>query len=170
TYELTQRLRYGAASNVIAVRADNSQQANSCWYSGSGIYRHVRLVTTGRVRVDHWGTAITTPEVTATSARIAIRTTVRNASQADQPITLRTVLYDASGREVAAASTPPRVPRDSVSAITQDLVIRNPTLWSLERPYLYRAVSRVSCAAKPCDDYSTPFGVRTFVFDPERGF
>ena len=170
TYELTPRLRYGAASNVIAVRVDNSQQPNSRWYSGSGIYRHVRLVTAGRVHVDHWGTAITTPEVTATSARIAIRTTLRNASQADQPITLRTVLYDASGREVAAASTPTRVPRDSVSAITQDVVIRNPTLWSLERPYLYRAVSRVSCAAKPCDDYSTPFGVRTFVFDPERGF
>jgi len=170
TYELTPQLRYGAASNVIAVRVDNSQQPNSRWYSGSGIYRHVRLVTTGRVHVEHWGTAITTPEVTATSARIAIRTTVRNASQADQAITLRTVLYDASGKEVAAASTAGRVPRDSVSEVAQDLVIRNPTLWSLDRPYLYRAVSRVSCVDKPCDDYSTPFGVRTFVFDPERGF
>jgi beta-galactosidase len=170
TYELTPQLRYGPASNVIAVRVDNSQQPNSRWYSGSGIYRHVRLVTTGRVRIDHWGTAITTPEVTATSARIAIRTTVRNASQADQPITLRTVLYDASGKEVAAAATADRVPRDSVSEIAQDLVIRTPALWSLDRPYLYRAVSRVSCGGNPCDDYSTPFGVRTFVFDPERGF
>jgi len=170
SYELTPHLRYGRAGNVIAVRVDNSQQPNSRWYSGSGIYRHVRLVTTDPVHVDHWGSYVTTPEVTAASARVTIRTTVRNASQADQPITLRTVLYDAAGKEVAAASAEARVPRDSVTDIAQDLVIRSPALWSLERPYLYRAVSRVLCGGRTCDDYSTPFGVRTFVFDPDRGF
>ncbi|OLC39685.1 MAG: glycoside hydrolase [Candidatus Rokubacteria bacterium 13_1_40CM_4_69_5] len=170
SYELTPHLRYGRAGNVIAVRVDNSQQPNSRWYSGSGIYRHVRLVTTDRVHVDHWGTYVTTPEVTPASARVTIRTTVGNASQADQPITLRTVLYDAAGNEVAAASADAHVPRDSVTDIVQDLVIRSPTLWSLEQPYLYRAVSRVVCSGKPCDDYSTPFGVRTFAFDPDRGF
>ena len=174
SYELTPHLRYGRASNVIVVRVDNSQQPNSRWYSGSGIYRHVRLVTTDPVHVDHWGTYVTTPEVTAASARVTIRTTIRNASQADQPITLRTILYDAAGKEVAAASAEARLPRDSVTEIAQDLVITSPTLWSVERPYLYRAVSRVMCGATGrggrCDDYSTPFGVRTFVFDPDRGF
>ncbi|PYO14870.1 MAG: glycoside hydrolase family 2 [Gemmatimonadetes bacterium] len=170
SYELTPHLRYGLAGNVIAVRVDNSRQPNSRWYSGSGIYRHVRLVTTDPLHVDHWGSYVTTPEVTAASARVTIRTTVRNASQADQPITLRTVLYDAAGKEVAAATAEARVPRDSVTDIAQDLVIRSPALWSLERPYLYRAVSRVLCGGRTCDDYSTPFGVRTFAFDPDRGF
>ena len=170
SYGLRPHLRYGRAGNVIAVRVDNSQQPNSRWYPGSGIYRHVRLVTTDPVHVDHWGSYVTTPEVTAASARVTIRTTVRNASQADQPITLRTVLYDAAGKEVAAATAEARVPRDSVTDIAQDLVIRSPALWSLERPYLYRAVSRVLCSGRPCDDYSTPFGVRTFAFDPDRGF
>src|SRR6266480_298696 len=169
-YELTRQLRYGRASNVIAVRVDNSQQPNSRWYAGSGIYRHVRLVTTAPVHVDHWGTYVTTPDVTRATARVTMRTTVRNASQADQPITLRTVLYDAAGRQVAAASAEARVARDSISDIAQDLAIRNPALWSLDRPYLYRAVSRVVCGGKPCDEYDTPFGVRTFVFDPDRGF
>ncbi len=169
-YELTRQLHYGRASNVIAVRVDNSQQPNSRWYSGSGIYRHVRLVTTASVHIDHWGTYVTTPEVTAATARVTIRTTIRNASLADQPITLRTVLYDAAGKEVAAASAEARVPRDSVSEIVQDLVIRSPTLWTLDRPHLYRAMSRIACGATPCDDYVTPFGVRTFAFDPDRGF
>jgi len=169
-YELTPHLRYGRERNVIAVRVDNSQQPNSRWYSGSGIYRHVRLVTTSPVHVDQWGTYVTTPEVTAASARVTIRTTVRNASQADQPITLRTVFYDAVGQEVAAATTEARVARDSVTEIAQDLLIRNPTRWSLERPYLYRAVSRLACGGKACDDYSTPFGVRAFAFEPDRGF
>src|SRR5213593_3011363 len=109
-YELTRHLHYGRTSNVIAVRVDNSQQPNSRWYSGSGIYRHVRLVITDPVLVDHWGTYLTTPEVAADSARVTIRTTIRNASQADQPITLRTVVYDAAGREAAAAASEARVP------------------------------------------------------------
>jgi beta-galactosidase len=170
-YGLAPYLRYGQASNVIAVRVDNSQQPNSRWYSGSGIYRHVRLVTTDPVHVDHWGTYVTTPEVTAASARVTIRTTIRNASQADQPITLRTVLYDAAGKEVAAASSDGGVRRDSVTEIAQNLVVRNPTLWSLERPYRYRVVSRVHCRrGRPCDDYGTLFGVRTLSFDADRGF
>src|SRR6266516_4282411 len=168
-YELAPHLHYGRASNVIAVRVDNSQQPNSRWYSGSGIYRHVRLVITNPVHVDHWGTYLTTPEVTADSARVTIRTAIRNASQADQPIALRTVVYDAAGKEVAAAASEARVPRDSVTEIAQDLVVRSPALWSVERPYLYRAVSRVTCRGILCDDYATPFGVRTFAFDARQG-
>ena len=167
-YELTPHLH--KASNVIAVRVDNSQQPNSRWYSGSGIYRHVRLVTTSPVHVDQWGTSVTTPEATPATARVTIRTTVRNESRADQPITLRTAVYDAAGKVVATASAPGLVPRDSVTEIVQDLVITKPNLWSVERPYVYRAVSRVVCGGRPCDDYSTPFGVRAFTFDPDRGF
>jgi len=60
-YALTPYLPYGRGRNEIAVRVDNSQQPNSRWYSGSGIYRHVRLVTMEPVHVDQWGTYITTP-------------------------------------------------------------------------------------------------------------
>ena len=169
-YQLTPHLRYGRARNVIAVRVDNSQQPNSRWYSGSGIYRHVRLVTTDPVHVDQWGTYVTTPAVNSDSAHVTVRTTLRNRSPAEQPITLRTVVYDAAGREVATAATEGRIPADSITEIAHELVVRSPTLWSVERPYLYRAVSRVTCGTRPCDDYTTPFGVRTFAFDGDRGF
>ena len=169
-YELTPYLRYGRGRNEIAVRVDNSQQPNSRWYSGSGIYRHVRLATVEPVHVDQWGTYITTPQVSADSARIAIRTAVRNASRADQPITLRTSLYDAAGREVARTSSVARIPADSVAEVAQQLVVRTPTFWSVERPFLYRAVSHVICQSGPCDEYTTPFGVRTFSFDADHGF
>ena len=169
-YELTPHLRRDGGPNVIAVRVDNSQQPNSRWYSGSGIYRHIRLVTTAPVHVDHWGTYVTTPEVTSGTARVRLVTTVRNASPVDQPVTLRAVVYDAAGKEVAAASSEALVPRDSVNDVAQSLIIPTPTLWSVERPYLYRAVSRVACGTKPCDEYVTPFGVRTFSFDAARGF
>ncbi len=71
-YELTPFLKYGKDKNVLAVKVDNSQQPNSRWYSGSGIYRNVWLVTTGKIFVDHWGTFITTPEVTGRFAKISV--------------------------------------------------------------------------------------------------
>src|SRR6266699_5477127 len=60
-YELTGHLAFGnQTSNVLAVRADNSQQPASRWYSGAGIYRHVRMVVADPVHIDHWATFITT--------------------------------------------------------------------------------------------------------------
>jgi len=95
-YDLTPYL-HSRGRNVIAVRVDNSQQPNSRWYSGSGIYRHVRLVTTGPVHVDQWGTYVTTPTASADSARVTIRTTIRNARPTEQAIALRTTMYDSAG-------------------------------------------------------------------------
>jgi len=168
-YELTPHLRY-RARNVIAVRVDNSQQPNSRWYSGSGIYRHVRLVTSDPTHVAGWGTYITTPLVSVDSSHVSIRTSVRNERQVEQPIVLSTVVYDSAGREVAAISTMGRIAGDSVAELVQDLTISRPVLWSLERPYLYRAVSRVTCGNRLCDTYSTRFGVRSFVFRADSGF
>ena len=170
-YALT-HLHYGKQRNVIAVRVDNSQQPNSRWYSGSGIYRHVRLVKTNPVHVDQWGTYVTTPLVSAESSRVTIRTRVRNARRATQPIVLRTTVSDSAGKEVAVLATDARVTGDSVIEITQDVSISRPVLWSLERPYRYRAVSRVMCGAPPtaCDTYATPFGVRSFIFRADSGF
>ena len=172
SYELTPYLRFGGTPNVIAVRVDNSKQPNSRWYSGSGIYRHTRLVTTNRVHVDHWGTYITTPEVTARSARVRIRTTLRNGSPNDVPVVLRTTVYDAAGGVVASAATTARAPRDSTAEVTQEVSVPKPKQWSIDRPYLYRAVTRVDCGGVRtlCDGYTTPFGIRTFEFRADSGF
>jgi beta-galactosidase len=169
-HQLTPHLRYGTARNVIAVRVDNSQQPNSRWYSGSGIYRHVRLVTTDPVHVDQWGTYLTTPLVSVDSSHVTIRTSLRNERQVEQPVVLSTVVYDSAGREVAAVSTMGRIAGDSGAELVQELTISRPALWSVERPYLYRAVSRVRCGDKLCDTYTTPFGVRSFEFRADSGF
>src|SRR5258708_31377230 len=56
-YELTGHLQFGdGKENVIAVRTDTSEQPASRWYSGAGIYRHVRLVVTGAVHLPYGGT------------------------------------------------------------------------------------------------------------------
>ena len=169
-YELTPYLYFGNKRNVIAVKVDNSEQPNSRWYSGSGIYRNVWMVLTDPVFVDHWGTYITTPEVSEQSAGVNLNTTVRNAAKQAQSITLNTVIYNAEGKEVAKISTPQNISGNSAAEIVQDLKINSPTLWSDGNPYLYKAVSKIESKGKDLDTYETTFGVRYFTFDKDKGF
>ena len=101
-YELTRFLNFGSKQNVIAVKVDNSQQPNSRWYSGSGIYRNVWLTTVNEIHVDHWGTWISIPEINDRSATVAVETSVRNQSSRDVQVEVVTEVYEAGGRQVAS--------------------------------------------------------------------
>jgi beta-galactosidase len=169
-YELTPYLKYGKVKNVLAVKVDNSQQPNSRWYSGSGIYRNVWLVTTEKVFVDHWGTYVTTPEVTNKSAKIVVQTKVRNTSVKNRPIILTTLIVDKNGRRASAVEMRKIVPKNSDIEIGQNLTVKNPILWSIENPYLYKVITIIESNNKLCDNYETPLGIRSFVFDTVKGF
>jgi beta-galactosidase len=169
-YELTSYLKYGADKNVLAVKVDNSQQPNSRWYSGSGIYRNVWLVSTEQVHVDHWGTFVSTPDVNPSSAEVVIKTKVRNASDKNQSITLTTSVRNEAGEEGGKVSTNHAIPQDSALEIIHELNIENPVMWSIEGPNLYKALTTIRCNGMVCDDYQTTFGIRTFHFDANEGF
>jgi beta-galactosidase len=169
-YDLTPYLNFGTVKNVIAVKVDNSQQPNSRWYSGSGIYRNVRLVKTGRFFVDLWGTFITTPKIDSALAEVTILSTIRNSSATEAALEINTTLYNADGKKVGSESTALNIPGDASKEIRQELQVTQPWLWSLENPYLYRAVTRVIKNGKVEDVYETPFGIRSFYFDSLEGF
>ncbi len=169
-YELTPYLNYGSKKNLIAVKVDNSKQPNSRWYSGSGIYRNVWLVTTNKVYVDHWGTFVTTPEVTRESAKVSIQIKVRNAANSDQKVTVKTAVLNKDGEKVAEVETPAFILKHSVAEVNQELTVKNPELWSIEDPNLYKAVTTIENNRKISDDYNTTFGIRTFKFDLNKGF
>jgi beta-galactosidase len=168
--ELTPFLYYGDIPNVLAVRVDNSKQPNSRWYSGSGIYRNVRLVTTGRIFVDHWGTFITAPETGTDRATVKAEIRVRNRTGSDRTVTVVTVFRDDSGGKAAEASAGVFVPKDSTAAVVLTAEIRNPALWSVESPRLYAAETAVRSGDETLDAVTTPFGIRGFAFDREKGF
>lgn len=169
-YELTPFLKYGAEKNILAVKVDNSRQPNSRWYSGSGIYRNVRLVETERVFVDHWGTCVTTPSVTEQSATVTMKTSIRNATHHDQRVKLRTAVVNDAGKTIATADSESIAPKDSVFEIVQNFTIENPPLWSLEQPSLLKVMTTVERDNRVCDEYETTFGIRTFRFDSDNGF
>lgn len=197
-YELTPYLNYGAHTNVIVVKVDNSKQPNSRWYSGSGIFRNVWLIKVDRLRVDQWGTFITTPYIDNKSASVVINTKINDGKNGGYK--LKTTIYDAHQKVVASTSfddgvkifsdlgTPRRTNltgSDSIqpkplnthkrndywnSEITSKLLIENPHLWSTDDPYLYKAVSQIIVNGKVVDNYETKFGVRYFNFDADKGF
>jgi len=169
-YDLTPHLVYGDAENVIAVKVNNAQQPNSRWYSGSGIYRNVWLVKTNPVHVAHWGTYITTPEVNGQQARIAVKTNIDNSTNKPGTYTLHTVLYDATEKEVTRTTTDNLQLTAATNGFAQELTVQNPTLWSVEAPYLYKVVTLVEQDGKLVDAYETPLGIRYFNFDVEKGF
>ena len=169
-YELTPFLNYGNKNNLIAVKVDNSKQPNSRWYSGSGIYRNVWLVTTDKIHVDHWGTFITTPEVTKQSANVSILIKIRNAIKKNQNVSIKTAVLNKDGEKIAEIESQGLILKDSVNEVKQELKINNPELWSVENPYLYKAVTTIECDDQLCDDYTTTFGIRKFRFDADKGF
>ena len=169
-YNLTPWLHFGDEKNIITVRVDNSQQPNSRWYSGSGIYRNVWLVITEKIAVDHWGTYVTTPEVSTESALLRISTQVRNSTGSPARITIYSSVYDAQNKKVASTETPVIEMKDSVAIITQELHVGNPVLWSVADPYLYRVVTEVMSGNDLSDRYETIAGIRSFAFDSGRGF
>lgn len=169
-YELTPYLNYDKMPNLIAVKVDNSLQPNSRWYSGSGIYRNVWLVTTEKIFVEHWGTYVTTPQVTREMAKVNVKTQLGNRLNKRQTVDLKTMIFNAEGKLVTTVITKDIILKNSITEIGQELSVKRPILWSDENPYLYRIVSQVLDQGEVCDDYETPLGIRTFHFDAERGF
>ena len=169
-YELTPYLNFGG-KNTIAVKVDNSVQPNSRWYSGSGIYRNVWLVTTNKVAIDHWGTYVTTPEVSKEEAKINLQVKVKNKDGASA-ITIKTTLYDAAGKALSGAGAIVSKSNwgDSVINAEQVFTIKKPVLWSVNNPYQYKLVTQVIKNAKVLDEYTTPVGIRYFNFDADKGF
>jgi len=169
-YNLTPYLKFDNQANIIAVKVDNSQQPNSRWYSGSGIYRNVWLVTTNTIFVDHWGTSITTAAVTEQSAGVNIKTTINNSNATAARLMVKTSIYDDMQKLVNSTTSDQSFNANEVTALLQHLTVTRPMLWSVEHPHLYKAVTTLQANGKIVDTYTTIFGIRYFNFDANNGF
>ena len=167
--DLTQYVDFGH-DNVIAVRVDHSRYADSRFYTGSGIFRHVRLCLSNRVHLGQWGTFVTTPKVTADSATVGVGTDVVNASDVPREFQLRAEVIAADGRVVASRSATATVAPGQTQNVVQELELVHSSRWSLEAPVLYTLRNTVSVGGNDLDQTKTTFGIRTLGFDPNRGF
>ena len=190
--DVTDLLNPAGQENVLAVRLENRTES-SRWYPGAGLYRNVHLVQTAPIHVSIWGTQVTTrlipspssasqhsaapssspasqrlgeAHICAADASVTLRTALSNAE--GKTLRLETTIFDPAGKAVAAKENTQTVAHGQ--PLTQNLIVRQPLLWSPETPYLYRALTRVYLEDQQVDEYATVFGIRTIDLVPDRGF
>src|SRR5664280_2707401 len=187
-YDLTQFLKTNGSPNVLAVRVDDSLEPALRWYAGSGIYRHVRLLTTDftHFRLDG-GIPITTPQITAEQATVETKYIIDvhffseearqawlrdnwNAKPEKREVVLRSSVLAPDGSVIA--STESKLTLDSMQpgqSATQSVTVPKPRLWSDKTPVLYKLRSSLVLGDRTLDETTTTFGIRKLEFDPDRG-
>lgn len=168
-YDLTPYLYFGKKKNVIAVRVDNSDQPNSRWYSGSGIYRNVWLSIANPIQIKQWGTHILT-ELKGGKVDVNVTSTLANPTNDNVDLILRNTIVATSGKKVAVEETPFTLKAKDETEIAQNISVNNPSLWSIESPALYKMVTEILEKGKAIDRYETSFGIRSIRFDIDKGF
>ncbi len=154
--------------NVLAVRVKNEGQ-NSRWYSGSGLYRHVWVTTTGPLRVPLWGVAITTPAASAASAAVSVAVELANDGEAVPDARVSVRLVGPDGKAAGQGETSVAIPARGVASTTVKMEVAKPRLWSPDTPVLHRAVVEVVARGLVADRVEQPFGIRKVEIDAERG-
>ena len=160
--------------NVLTVRVD-ATQSDGWFYEGAGLYRHVWLVTANPVHVARWGTFVRSELRPSGDAEVKIRTEVENQGKQAQTVRVESTVLDAAGKPVG------KVPSEAASVaeggerrFEQGVTLKSPALWSLEHRNLYTLVTEVfdasGAAGAVLDRYETRFGIRSCVFDAEKGF
>jgi beta-galactosidase len=186
--DLTPYLKFDKKDeNVLAVRVDHTRLPDSRWYTGSGIYRHVRLRINDKLHIGHWGVFVTTPQIKfvttpqikgdvatpqikAEVATVRIETTVENDSGNKKGFSLQSEIVGPDGRFVDSRPSSGTVDNDSKQTIVRQFSIDQPKLWSLDSPLMYAVNTSLKVGSKVIDETSTPFGIRSAKFDPDKGF
>lgn len=164
-FDITDFVQEGK-KNTLAVKLMNRPE-QSRWYPGAGLYRNVHIIVTENVHIPVWGTYVTTPVVKKDFAKVNLKVKVKNAV-ANQKYELKTIIKDISGNKVSEIKT--TLSEFDNEEFQQDLIVKNPKLWTLEQPHLYTAESTLYDAGKPLDTYKTTFGIRTIEIKPNDGF
>ncbi len=149
-----------SAENSIAVHLSNVG-LSSRWYPGAGLYRNVSLIIKNKNSIDQWGSFITTPYISDNLAKVNIKTKVSGEN-----LTLLIRILDANGKEVASSKTD----QSFNNEFDQNIAVTNPELWSVDSPYLYKAVTEVYKDNLLQDTTTTKFGIRDIKYEPNKGF
>jgi len=168
-FNLTPYIRFGE-ENVIAVRLD-TENLDSRWYPGAGIYRNVWLVKTNPVHIDHWGVYITTPVISEEKAKVDVRVNVKNSNPAASDVAVKTIVLNSDGKKVAESnSVSGSIAAGSRFTYRFDIPVDKPALWEINNPFLYTALVQVFIEDQLTAEQATHFGFRTIEFTANEGF
>ena len=167
-FDLTDFLEFGK-KNYIVARVDASF-GDGWFYEGAGIYRHVWLTKTDALHLGKWESTVRT-EVSGDSAVLTLNTVVQNEGKQAESAKVSWQILDAAGKTVATAEAAAQsIDADGSAKFTTTAKLTNPALWSVDAPYLYSAIVTMEAGGRARDAERVSFGVRTAVFDADKGF
>lgn len=167
-YDMTPYLKEG--DNVLAVRIDHSRYADSRWYTGSGIYRDVWMISAPDIHFAQWGIGWHATSLTDKQAVVAVDMEVEKHVKAAGALEVSAALYDAEGTLVAQGCKKVADKAEGITKETVSLKVKKPRRWNLDVPYLYTLKTELLCDGKRIDGSSTSVGLRTLKFDANKGF
>lgn len=168
-HDITELIRRDTL-NVIAVRTDCSKLPVDRWYSGAGIYRHVRLIATSSLHMQIWGESVSSVRQSNGQTRLDISLELLNKGRKDRRFEIRYDIVDPEGNLIIDARSSEYIKGESSSTTARSFHIEDPLLWSPESPHMYTVHCQLMDRSKKIDQVSIPFGIRTAEFDPKRGF
>jgi len=166
-YDLTQYLNPGK-ENLIAVKVDHTKYGDSRWYTGSGIYRDVKLIFESPLHIAQWGVFASAKDVSVNKATLDIEVSIINESGKVSDVTISNYLLFKTDT-VKKISQKISMSDSSIKIITQKMEIYGPKLWDINNPDLYSLITVVK-GADMLDTQSTPVGFRNIRFDADKGF
>jgi beta-galactosidase len=155
--------------NILLVKADHSDFADSRWYTGSGIYRNVYIIPKNLSYIDLWDVAFATPKVTSSSAEAITTIKVTDQANAKGALTIKASLTDAKGRVVAVRSASVKSTGNG-HQLQLKMTVNQPRLWSPDAPALYDLKVTLTNNGKVVDQVEQKVGIRSIRFDHDKGF
>ena len=169
-FDLTDHLSKNGSNNVLSVHVDRSRYADSRWYTGSGIYRNVKLVTVDKLHIPIWGTFLKTPEISDEKALVQLKTKVVNDRDRACGFALATRIVDRHDNVVAEQQEEIGLAAGETTTVLQEFSIQNPELWDTAIPNMYKAETTLIDGEREIGEYTTAFGIRSLHFDKDQGF
>jgi beta-galactosidase len=184
TIDMTNYVIFGGADNVIVVKADNTDDANtpignSSWFNWGGIYRDVWLHITDKLHVTDavyanitagGGIFVTYPSVSDVSAQVQVKTDILNEYATSKNCTVKTYIVDTNNTPVAQMADTYSIAAGGDYTFTQLATVNSPRLWHPDHPDLYTANTEVYDDSNLVDTYQTPIGIRSISFSKAEGF
>ena len=167
--DITDFVKYGQAQNLLAVYVTTNEH-ESWWYEGGGIYRHVWLEKSELVSADRWGVYVNPEKISDSQWLVNVKTTVRNDTYEDVTAVCKSTVYDKEHNMVAECSGELKIALRELGTVSYGTTVDNPLIWDIDSPNLYYMETEIFVNGKLCDINKTRFGFRTFGHDKDKGF
>ncbi len=170
TYDISHAAKFGHDSNIVSVRVNHEETADSRWFTGSGIYRKVSVTAKEPVYIGQYGVCFRTPKSDEVSADIELDSTLFNATGKAVTAVVRHKLVNPGGSEAPVLECAVEISAGGTAKAENRGILTHPALWSCAEPNLYTLKTELLMNGEATDDEEQKVGIRSLRFDPDEGF